>query len=302
MEYAKTRRIILRVSIIGIIANLVLVIAKMTLGLIFDNLSVLSDAVHSASDLVTSLFVVVAVFLSNPKRDKKHNYGHEKIEPLMVMFFAVALAGIGGYLAYQGIAGIVNPGVAEFNVYLVIVTVLSILVKEALFWYGMHYAKKTKSQMLKADAWHSRSDSLTSIAVLIGLLSSLFMSSNIIESVAVLVVSLFIFKVAFDIFRPSVHQLTDRAASDKTCDKIREIASSIEGVNGIEDLRTRIFGNKIYADLVISVDGGLQVAQAHEIATAVHDTLEATEELMIKHCTVSVVPGQKTLDNMSNIA
>jgi len=292
-EYAKNSKIILRVTIIGIVANIVLVALKLTLGLIFDNLSVLSDALHSATDLFTSLFIIVAVFISKPKRDKKHNYGHEKIEPLFILFFALAIAGAGALLAWQGIKGIISPKASEFNWYLVSVTIVSLCIKEALFWYGMHYAKKTKSEMLKADAWHSRSDSLSSVAVLIGLVCSFFISTNIAESIAVLVVSIMIAKIAFDIFRPAVNQLIDKAASEEVCNKINDIAITAEGVDAIDSLRTRVFGNSIYVDIVIAVDGDLHVDKANEISRAVHDSLESEEDLRIKHCVVSIVPSEK---------
>jgi len=144
--------------------------------------------------------------------------------------------------------------------------------------------------MLKADAWHSRADSLTSIAVLIGLVCSVFINSNIVESIAVLVVAVFIFKVAVDIFRPAVNQLLDGAADQKDQDKIIEIAESVEGVIRVDEIRTRIFGNAILADLEIHVDGSLSVEQGHSIAEEVHDKLETSSELRIKHCNVHVNP------------
>jgi cation diffusion facilitator family transporter len=283
-------KIILRVTIVGIIANILLVILKSVFGLIFDNLSVLSDAVHSASDLVTSFFIIVAIFVSSPKNDKKHNYGREKIEPLFVLFFAVVIAGVGILLAWQGIEGIISPKPSQFNWYLVIVTIVSLVIKEALFWYGMHHAKRIKSEILKADAWHSRSDSLASIAVLVGLIFSSFMKTNIIESIAVLIVSVMIFKVALDIFRPAMHQLTDRAAGEDVYEKIREVVLAIDGVEGIDCLKTRLYGNKIFVDIEIAVDGDLTTTQSHTIAETVHDTLEHREELRIKHCLVHVNP------------
>jgi len=289
-DHSKNARIVLRVAIVGIIANVVLVILKTVFGLIYGNLAVVSDAAHSATDLVTSLFIIVAVFLSSPKRDKDHNYGHEKVQPLMVLFFGLVLAGVAVVFVWQGIAGLISPGTGEFNVYLIVVTVVSIAVKEALFWYGIHYAKKTKSELLRADAWHSRSDSLASIAVLIGLVCSIFMRTNIMESIAVIIVALFIFKVAFDIFRPAVNQLVDKAADKKDQEKIIGIAEEVEGVIRVDELRTRLFGNAILVDLEIHVDGKLTVFQGHDIAQDVHDRLEDDPDLRIKHCNVHVNP------------
>jgi len=289
-RHDKNKKIILRVAIIGIIANVILVASKISLGWIFDNLAVISDGVHSAADLVTQLFIIVAVFISSPKRDKKHNYGHEKVESLMVLFFSLFLASVAGLFIWQGIQGIIAPEYSTLNWYLIGVVVFTIVVKEALFWYGMYHAKRTKSQMLKADAWHSRADSLTSVAVLIGLICSAFIGSNLVESIAVLIVALFILKVAFDIFKPAVGQLVDRAADKKDEDRIIEIASSVEGVIKVDEIKTRLFGAAIYVDLEIHVDGKLSVAQGHDIAQAVHDQLENDSELRIKHCNVHVNP------------
>ena len=296
-KHKENAKIVLRVTVVGILANVLLVVLKTIFGVLYGNLSVVSDAVHSATDLITSLFIVVAVFISSPKSDKSHNYGHEKREPLMVMFFSLVLAGVGGLLVWQGISGIISPVSPSVNYYLIGVIVVSLVVKEALFLYGLYYAKKTKSELLKADAWHSRSDSLSSLAVLIGLVCSLFMQTNLVESIAILVVALMIFKVAFDIFRPAVNQLTDKSADEKTCNTIREVAISVEGVSAVETLRTRMFGNMIYVDITIEVDGALDVNNAHVISRAVHDNLEAIENLRIKHCNVAVVPNKVKKDN-----
>lgn len=296
MEKVKSTRlsgnakIVLRVSIIGIAVNIFLTIIKLVVGLMFDNLAVVSDAIHSATDFLTSIMIMVTVFISSPQRDKKHHYGREKFEPLTILFLSLFLFGVGAYLAWQAVEGILSPQAAGLNWYLIGVIVISILCKEALYYYGMHHAKKINSDMLKADAWHSRSDSLTSVAVLIGLISSIFIGINIIESIAVLVVSFFIFKVAYSIFKPAIDQLTDRSAGKETHDQIRGITMSVDGVKKIDDLRTRMFGNRIYVDLNIAVDGTLTVEQSHDIAQAVHDILEATPDLHIKHCMVHVNP------------
>lgn len=289
-QHSKNARIVLRVTVIVIIVNIFLFAAKLALGMTFDNLSVISDAVHSASDIFTSFFIIIAVIISSPKRDKNHNYGHEKIEPLMTMFFAIVLAGLGGVFIWQGIEGIINPSAGEFNLYLILVTVVSIIVKEAMFWYGIYWAKKTRSEMLRADAWHSRSDSLASIAVLVGLVTSTFISTNIVESISVLIVAMFILKVALGILRPAINQLIDRAAPERTASEITRIVEQIEGVQSLTSLRTRLHGSSILVDVVISVDGSQSVASGHEIARVVHDTLEDNENLRIKHCVISITP------------
>lgn len=292
-SHSQSKKTIIRVMIIGIIANIVLVGLKFSFGLIFDNLAVISDAAHSATDLITSFAIVIVVLFSSPKRDKKHNYGHEKIEPLALLFFALLITGLGVLFVWQGIIGILSPQQAELNWHLISVITASILIKEALFWYGLYHAKKIKSDILRADAWHSRLDSLSSLAVLIGLIFSLFIETNIAESISVLLVSLLIFKVAFSIFKPAIKQLTDTAASEEIYAKIQEIALGTEGVNSIDTLHTRMFGNKIYVDIVVEIDGNLTALKAHQIMRLVHDTLEDDKDLQIKHCTVGMIVNEE---------
>jgi len=287
---SENSRTILRITTITIIVNVVLMVVKMVLGLVFDSLSVVSDAIHTASDLFTSLLVVMTVFLSSPKRDKKHNYGREKVESLMILFFSLILVAVGVGLVWQGIQGIILRPETSANYYLIGVILLSLVVKETMFWYVRHFAKKLKSDILKAEAWHHRSDSLSSIAVLIGLVTSIFIKTNIIESIAIIIVAVMIFKVAFDIAKPAIGQLTDRAATEQVYNRIREIASGVNGVEEIDCLRTRVFGNAIYVDIEIAVDGDLTTIQSHDIAHEVHDILESTSDLRIKHCVVHINP------------
>ncbi|MCL2621812.1 MAG: cation diffusion facilitator family transporter [Firmicutes bacterium] len=283
----------IKISIITIIVNLILVVAKTIVGVLFNNLSVLSDAIHSGTDFITSFIIIGAVFLSNPKRDKDHNYGHEKVEPLVVLLLALIIGVVGVFLGYEGVMGILAPQAAQLNWYLIGVVIFSILIKEWMFHYEMHYAKKINSEILKADAWHSRSDSLASVAVLIGLIGSVFIKTNILESIAVIIVALFIIKVAIDIAIPAVNQLIDKSADEETVNKIKEITKHVEGVLDIDLVRTRIFGNAIYVDIDIVVDGNLTTTQSHNIAQVVHDTLESKDDLRIKHCIVHVNPAKE---------
>lgn len=287
---SESSQIIIRVSIVTIIVNLVLVVLKTVVGLVFGNLAVVSDAIHSGSDLFTSFLIIAAVFLSSPRADKKHNYGHEKVEPLVTLFLALVILGVGIMLAVEGVRGIIAPGVSELNLYLVGVTIFSLAVKEWMFWYEIRAARKANCEMLRADAWHSRSDGLSSIAVLVGLLSSAFMETDILESIAVIIVAAFIFKVALGILRRAIEQLVDKAADDKTCAQICEIAAQTDGVCAVDNLRTRMFGNSIYVDIEIAVEGTLTVDRSHAIAQSVHDALEAAPDLHIKHCMVHVNP------------
>lgn len=291
----KNTRIIRKVSIITLIVNIILTVLKMTFGAVFFNVSVISDAVHSLSDVGTTLLVLLAIFVSKPHEDKKHNYGHEKIEPLIVLFFALILGAVGVLLIVQGVNGIITPKEVTVNYYLVSVTVLSIISKEAMYWYTIHYAKETKSNALKADAWHHRSDSLSSVAVLIGLICSLFIKTDLIESIAVLLVAALILKVTVQILISSINQLIDKAADDAVCAELKQLIEEIKDIESINKFQTRLFGNAIYVDVEISVKGDLTVTDSHKIAQEVHDKLESQEKYPVKHCNVHVNPAQDSI-------
>ncbi len=298
----KNARTVKRVAAVTLTVNIVLTIIKLTVGALYSNMSVLSDAFHSLSDVGTTVIVIIAVVLSKPDEDKKHNYGHEKIEPLMVLLFAVILLAVGGALIWQGISGIINPKDVEINYVLIAVTVVSIVVKEGMYWFTIHFAKKIKSTTLKADAWHNRSDSLSSIAVLVGLVAGIFIGTDIVESVAVLVVALLILKVAAEVGISSVNQLIDKAVDEKTETELRQIVSDTQGVEGIDSFRTRLFGSAVYIDVEVRVDPTLTVIAAHDIAEEVHCRLEHQEFCPVKHCSVHINPDTehpscKTLPN-----
>lgn len=290
---AANDKIIKKVAVVTLIANAVLTVAKIGFGAIFMNMSVLSDAVHSLTDVVTTLLVLLAVVFSKPTADKQHNYGHERVEPIMSLFFSLILAVVSAMFVFEGIKGIINPVATEINWYLIGVTIFSILCKEGMFWYTNHYAKITKSNILKADAWHHRSDSFSSIAVLIGLVVGIFIGTNLAESIAVLAVALLLIKVTIQIVINSVNQLVDKAVDEKTEEQLRQIIVETEGVVAVDVLKTRLFGNSIYVDVEICVCSSLTVGEAHKIAEAVHDRLEGQQEFPIKHCAVHVNPDDK---------
>ena len=220
----------------------------------------------------------------------------------MVLMFAVILLAVGGTLIWQGISGIIHPKDVEINYVLIAVTVVSIVVKEGMYWFTIHFAKKIHSATLKADAWHNRSDSLSSIAVLIGLVVGIFTGNDIVESVAVLIVALMIFKVAVEVGISSVNQLIDKAVDEKTETELKQIVSETEGVEGIDSFRTRLFGSAVYIDVEVRVDPTLTVIAAHDIAEEVHCRLEHQDFCPVKHCSVHVNPDTdhpscKTLQN-----
>jgi len=290
-----TRRAVKKVSIVSMSLNALLVIGGFIIGGIFVNMSVISDAAHTFADIGVGALVLLAVIISKPTADKNHNYGHEKREPLILLFFALALMGLAGYLAYSGIVGIISPNVRQggFNAewwLLAGIVIASLIVKEAMFWYQIYYAKKHKSQLLKANAWHSRSDSISSAGVLAGLITSVFIGNDLVESIAVLLVAVLIIWIAGKILYKAVGGLTDKAVDEKTYNELMEIIKKVEGVKSVDKLQTRQFGGAIFVDTEIAVDADLSVCQGHDIAETVHDTLEALSEPSVKHVLVHVNP------------
>lgn len=287
-------RMIIKVSLVTILVNLILIVVKIVLGFVFDNLAVVSDAVHSALDVLIPFILIAAAFFFSSKSDSKFHYGREKVESLIALLLSILIGGLSIFLVYEGIIGIISPNETEVNYYLIGITIFSIAVKEGMFWYKRYYSKRMNSAMLKADAWHSRIDSLSSVAVLLGLLSSFFMETDLVESIATILVALFILKVAYEIIKPAIGQLIDRSAGENVSEQIQALALQTEGVQSVGFIRTRLFGNQICVDLEIAVNGNLSVSRSHDIAHAVQHLLESDETLHIKHCSVHVNPaGEK---------
>lgn len=296
MSKAKTDyQIIQKVNKTTIIINVILSIAKLVAGIIFVSFSVISDSVHTLSDIITTVIVMVGIKLANKPQDKEHNYGHEKIESIFTVILSFVLFAIGLFLGYQAITALIYGNNIKFSYLLIAVTVLSIIVKELMYQYGMHYARKFNSSALKADAWHHRTDSLSSIAVLIGLVLTFTLGWTWAEPVATILIAVLIIKTSISIVNSAVSQLTDKAADQKTIDKIKEIISNVPGVIAVDKLLTRQHANMLYVDIEIAANGNLKLNQSHKIAEVVHSTLEGAN-LHIKHCTVHVNPYKETQD------
>ncbi len=286
----KHEKIVITVSVVTIIINAVLSVAKLLAGIFADSGAMISDAVHSASDVFSTVIVLVGVKMASKASDKQHPYGHERMECVAAIVLAVVLAGTGAMLGYVGIRNIATgayegsvPGLPAL-----ITAVVSIFVKEGMYWYTRAAAKKTKSDALMADAWHHRSDALSSVGAFAGILGSI-LGVTVLDSVASIVICLLILKVAVDVFRGAVDKMVDRACDDKTVRDMTEAILSTDGVKTLDVIKTRIFGNRIYVEIEISVDGDLKLSDSHAIAEQVHNRIEAGFP-DVKHCMVHVNP------------
>ena len=283
-------KIAMKVSIISIIANVVLAAFKLVAGILAHSSAMISDAIHSASDVFSTFVVMIGIKIASKEPDEEHPYGHERMECVAAIILATILCitGLGiGKNALSNITG--NSGeMAVPGVLALIAAIVSIIVKEAMFWYTRHYAKKIDSGALMADAWHHRSDALSSIGAFIGIIFAR-MGYVMMDSIACLVICVFIVKAAYDIFKDAIDKMVDKSCSLEVEAEIRTIVMSVDGVKGIDSLSTRLFGNKMYVDIEIRADGEKTLNETHEIAEAVHDSIEAQFE-KVKHIMVHVNP------------
>lgn len=283
-------KIAMKVSIISIIANVVLAAFKLVAGVFAHSGAMISDAIHSASDVFSTFVVMIGIKIASKEPDEEHPYGHERMECVAAIILATILCitGLGiGKNALSNITG--NSGeMAVPGVLALIAAIVSIIVKEAMFWYTRHYAKKIDSGALMADAWHHRSDALSSIGAFIGIIFAR-MGYVMMDSIACLVICVFIVKAAYDIFKDAIDKMVDKSCSLEVEAEIRTIVMSVDGVKGIDSLSTRLFGNKMYVDIEIRADGEKTLNETHEIAEAVHDSIETQFE-KVKHIMVHVNP------------
>lgn len=282
----------LHVSVVTIIVNIILSVFKAAAGIFSNSAAMVSDAVHSASDVFSTVIVMVGIKEASKSSDKKHPYGHDRIESVASMLLSVALFVTGCAIGFDGIKSIVTKSylTQEKVGFLALVTaIISIIIKEWMFHYTMHTANKLNSTALKADAWHHRSDAISSVGALIGI-SLAIAGMPVFDPIASIIICILIIKVAFDIFKESSDRMIDTAADANTENMICKTIMSVDGVIGINRLSTRLFGSKIYVDVEIFADGALTLAESHLIAQNVHDTLEKNIP-QIKHCMVHVDPA-----------
>lgn len=284
----------MRVSIVTLTLNILLSAGKFVIGVLAHSGALISDGAHSLSDVLSTAVVMIGVKVSERDADEGHPYGHEKLESIAalvlagMLFVTGLLIGIESVRTYISGAEFIMPGVAAL-----IFAAVSIVVKEWMYRYTRSAAKRERSDALMADAWHHRSDALSSIGSFIGILGAR-LGLSILEPIACVVIALLIIKTAVDIFREAVNKLVDRAMEPELEEEMKQAALSIPGVTSINTFKSRLFGNRAYVDISIGVDPALTISEAHDIAEAVHDALES-QFPDIKHCMVHEEPEVVTL-------
>ena len=282
-------KIAIKVSIISIILNCLLTLIKFISGVISKSSAMISDSVHSLSDVLSTFVVIIGVKISNKKADSDHPYGHERIECVSAIILSGMLFIIGTLIGINGIKNVTNssnlvmPGVLAL-----IASIISIISKEAMYQYTIRVSKKINSAALKADAWHHRSDALSSIGSFIGILGSR-LGFKIFDPLASVIISLCIIKVSIDIFKDAIDKMVDKSCDKEVINKVISVIEKNESVKNIDDIKTRQFGNKAYVDVEISVDENLLLKDAHKVAEEIHNSVE-NEINIVKHCMVHVNP------------
>lgn len=282
-----------RVSMITIIGNIALSVIKLIAGIIAHSNAMISDAVHSASDVFSTIVVIIGIKLASKKSDKEHPYGHERLECVAAIVLAIVLFITGLGIGMEALKNIVSGDYENLmvpGILALIAAILSIVAKEGMYWYTRYYAKKIDSSALMADAWHHRSDAFSSIGALIGI-GGARLGFPIMDSIASLVIFVFIVKAAFDIFKDAMDKMVDHSCDEAMEKQLRDCIMRNDKVLGLDLLQTRIFGNKIYVDVEIQADGSLTLREGHKIAEAVHDDIERTFP-KVKHIMVHVNPAE----------
>ena len=281
----------MRVSFVSIIVNIALSVFKLLAGIFAHSAAMVSDAVHSASDVFSTIVVIIGIKISSKDSDRNHPYGHERLECVAAIVLATILAVTGLGIGYTALTKIVTGEYAELAIpgkLALVAALVSIAAKEGMYWYTRISAKRIDSSALMADAWHHRSDALSSVGALIGI-GGAMLGFPILDTAASLVICFFIEKAAYDIFKDAVDKMVDKACDDETEEALKKCALSQEGVLGVDLLRTRVFGNKIYVDIEISADANETLKEAHSIAEKVHETIEKNFT-KVKHIMVHVNP------------
>lgn len=293
-------QLIVQVSHNTILGNIALTIFKMSAGILGNSAAMFSDGIHSLSDVISTFIVIIGVRLANQEADKEHPYGHERFECVTAILLSAILCATGIAIGYSGIKTILSGHYGDIKIpgtVALAAAIVSIVVKEAMYWYTRAAAIRTKSGSLMADAWHHRSDALSSIGSFIGILAAKS-GYPVLDAAVCLVICGFIVKVSVDIFRDAIKKMIDHACDDELIEQIRQLILSQEDVLDIDQLKTRMFGSKIYVDVEIRADRSQPLHISHFIAHSVHDSIEQ-EFPDVKHCMVHVNPTEHEEDNES---
>ena len=272
---------IYKVTLVGGAVNVVLLLFKFVAGIVGHSAAMVADAVHSLSDFVTDIIVIVFVRISGKPKDKSHDYGHGKYETLAMTIIGVALLSVAIGIIYSGAvkisAWLQGEQLEAPGLLALWAALLSIVLKEAVYRYSMIKARQLNSQAVEANAWHHRSDAFSSLGTAIGIGGAIFLGQRwtVLDPMASVIVGAFIVKVAVDLLRSGIGDLMEQSLPDAVENEILQLAASVPGVVNPHDLCTRRIGNHYAIELHILMDGNISLHEAHDKATEVEETLKS---------------------------
>ena len=271
---------IYKVTIVGALANVTLLIFKFVAGIISNSAAMIADAVHSLSDFITDVVVIVFVKISSKPQDKSHDYGHGKFETLATLIIGLALLFIGLMILYNGASAtyrciwlgeeLHRPGMIAFWA-----AIFSIILKEAVYQYTVFKGRNLNSQAVIANAWHHRSDAFSSIGTAVGIGGAIFLGDKwvVLDPIAAIVVSVFIINVSLKIIIKSINELLEKSLPDEIENEIIKVAESFDMVKDVHDLRTRRIGNNIAIEMHLLMDGNLSLQCTHNTTELIESEL-----------------------------
>lgn len=280
MKENQREKEIYKVTIVGALANVTLLIFKFVAGIISNSAAMIADAVHSLSDFITDVVVIVFVKISSKPQDKSHDYGHGKFETLATLIIGIALLFIGLMILYNGVSAtyrciwlgeeLHRPGMIAFWA-----AIFSIILKEAVYQYTVYKGKNLNSQAVIANAWHHRSDAFSSIGTAVGIGGAIFLGDKwvVLDPIAAIVVSVFIINVSLKIIIKSINELLEKSLPDEIENEIIKVAESFDMVKDVHDLRTRRIGNNIAIEMHLLMDGNLSLQCTHNTTELIESEL-----------------------------
>ena len=284
--------VIRKLSLVGIIGNVFLSAFKFIAGIMGNSSAMVSDAVHSLSDVFATFIAFLGVRFGRREADASHPYGHERIESLAAIVLGLILLVTGVGIGWVGIEKILAGNYESLPIpgmIALVAAIVSIAVKEGMFWYTRHWARAIRSSAFEADAWHHRSDAMSSIGALVGVGGSM-LGYPVLDPIASVVICLFILKQGISIIYDALKKMLDTSCGEQFEKEVRQLVDAENQVERIDMLRTRMFGDKVYIDMEIAIDGSMQLTDAHAIAERVHDDIEhAFPE--VKHVMIHVNPA-----------
>ena len=284
--------VIRKLSLVGIIGNVFLSAFKFIAGIMGNSSAMVSDAVHSLSDVFATFIAFLGVRFGRREADASHPYGHERIESLAAIVLGLILLVTGVGIGWVGLEKILAGNYESLPIpgmIALVAAIVSIAVKEVMFWYTRHWARVIRSSAFEADAWHHRSDAMSSIGALVGVGGSM-LGYPVLDPIASVVICLFILKQGISIIYDALKKMLDTSCGEQFEEEVRQLVDAENQVGHIDMLRTRMFGDKVYIDMEIAIDGSMQLTDAHAIAERVHDDIEhAFPE--VKHVMIHVNPA-----------